>query len=157
MSMRQVWSKAAAACVLGVVLMAADSPFVGTWKFSPDKSKITPGSPALKAATVMIEAEGNTLKATVEGTDPEGKPIKYVAKSALDGTPGTITGSPTMDATETKQVNDHTIDAVAKKDGKLVYTDHRVVSKDGKTMTVTRTGMTADGKKYKNTLILDKQ
>lgn len=155
--MRQVCATTAAVCVLGTLVLAADSPFVGTWKFNPDKSKITPGSPALKTATVKIEAEGNTLKTSVEGTDAAGQPVKFVAQSVLDGSPGTITGNPTMNSTETRQINDRTIDAVAKMDGKLVYTDHRVVSKDGKTMTVRRTGTTADGKKYTNTLILDKQ
>jgi len=157
MSIRQACTTAAAAWLLGALVLAADSPFVGTWKYNPQKSKIAPGSPALKTATVQIEADGNTLKATVDGVDASGNPVKYSVQSALDGTPGTITGSPTSDTTETRQVNDHTIDAVVKKDGKLVYNDHRVVSKNGKTMTVTRTGMTADGKKYTNMLVLDKQ
>jgi hypothetical protein len=62
-----------------------------------------------------------------------------------------------MDETSLKRVNDHTIDATAKKDGKAVYTDKRTISKDGKTYTISRTGTSPDGKKYHATIVFDKQ
>jgi hypothetical protein len=157
MSIKHVCTAAAAVSLLGVVLAAADNRFAGTWKLNAAESKFAAGSPSTGSATVRVEAEGKGLKATVEGVDGQGHPINYVAQSALDGTPGTITGSPMMNSVETKQVNDHTITAVTKMDGKVVYNDRRVISKDGKTLTITRTGLTADGKQYSNTLVLDKQ
>jgi len=157
MFIQEFCKAAVAVCLLALPLVASDSPFVGNWKFNPAKSKFSAGAPSLKSATVRVEAEGNGLKSTVEGVDADGNPIKYVAQSSLDGTPGTITGSPNMDTTELKKVDDHTLSAVVKKAGKVVYTDKRVVSKDGKSLTVTRTGTSPAGQKYTATLVMDRQ
>jgi hypothetical protein len=157
MSSQQLHKTVAAMSILGVVLVAADNAFVGTWKLNPEKSTFAPGSPSMKSATVRVEVEGTGLKATVEGLDGQGNPLKYVVQGPLDGSPGPITGSPWADTVETKQVNDHTITAVAKKDRKVAYKDRRVISKDGKSMTIARTGVTPDGKKYSNTLFLERQ
>lgn len=157
MSTRTLCKAAAAACLLAAAVLAADSPFVGTWKLNSAKSKFSEGAPVPKAVTVRVEAEGNGLKSTVEGTDGEGKPINFTAQAGLDGKPGTVTGSPNYDATTLQRVNEHTIRATASKDGKLVYTDRRVVAKDGKTLTVTRNGTNASGAKYHSTMVFDKE
>ena len=47
--------------------------------------------------------------------------------------------------------------AVHKKGGKVVLTAHVVVAADGKTRTVTVNGTDAQGKKYKSTVVYDKQ
>ena len=77
-------------------------------------------------------------------------------EASLDGKPSKVTGSPAIDELSLKRVNEHTIDATGKKDGKVVYTDKRTVSKDGKTYTISRTGTSPDGKKYQSTMILDR-
>jgi hypothetical protein len=49
-----------AACfLLTVALIAAESPFIGTWKLNTAKSKFAPGT-ATKEMTVMFEPDGNT-------------------------------------------------------------------------------------------------
>ena len=75
----------------------------------------------------------------------------------LDGKPSKVTGSAAIDELSLKRVNDHTIDATGKKDGKVVYTDKRTVSKDGKTYTISRIGTSPDGKKNHSTIVFDKQ
>lgn len=147
----------AALFIIAAALLAADSPFVGTWKLNAAKSKFDPNGPSVKSVTVRIEADGANLKSTVDGVDGMGQPIKYSTSGSLDGKGGVVTGSTTIDTVTMQRVNDHTITAVAKKGGKTVYTDKRTVSKDGKTMTVNRSGMMPDGKPYQATIVVDKQ
>jgi hypothetical protein len=68
-----------------------------------------------------------------------------------------VTGSAAIDELSLKRVNDHTIDATGKKNGKVVYTDKRTVSKDGKTFTISRTGTSPDGNAIHATIVFDKQ
>ena len=43
---------------MSMVLIAADSPFTGTWKLNVAKSKFSPGPPN-KSQTVTIQADGH--------------------------------------------------------------------------------------------------
>ncbi len=52
------------------VCFAADSMFMGTWKLNEAKSKISAG--AGKNNSVMYEAMGDSIKATVDGVDDKG-------------------------------------------------------------------------------------
>jgi hypothetical protein len=45
----------------------------------------------------------------------------------------------------------------AKKNGKVIATARTAVSADGKTRTANVTGTTADGKKFKNVVVYEKQ
>lgn len=143
-------------CMLSVAAFAAESPFVGTWKLNAAKSKLA-GSSIGPNGTVHIETADNGLKASVDATDPKGQPLKFSYQAPLDGTDGVVTGNPNQDAVSLKRVNDHTLTAVGKKDGKVLWTDRRVVSADGKTMTLTRNGTDPDGKKYHATAVFEKQ
>jgi hypothetical protein len=136
-----------------LTLFAADSPFVGTWKLDVDRSTLPPG-PGLLFATVQIEFSGKGLKTTANNADGHGVVTDLSFDSPLDGTPSPVIGSPAIDMTSLRRLDDHTITATATKDAKPVYTDRRVVSADGKTMTITREGTTPDGKKYRSTMIL---
>jgi hypothetical protein len=156
MSIQQLRKVCFATCVFAVALFAADSPFVGTWKMNAAKSKLD-GSGIGTGATLVIEPDGGGLKVSVDGTDAKGQPMKFNYSATLDGKPATITGSPMTDTVMLTKVSDNVINAVGKKDNKVVYNDHRTISKDGKTMTIARTGTNAEGKKFKATLVFDKQ
>jgi hypothetical protein len=54
-------------------------------------------------------------------------------------------------------VNERTLTTTNKKNGKVTVTGQIVVSPDGKTRTVTLTGTTPKGKKFKNVAVYDKQ
>jgi hypothetical protein len=144
-----------------LLLSAADSPFVGTWKVDVHKSKFAKGAPSYFDATVQIEAAGsNRLKSTGYGTDNEGLAGGLGFNCTLDGVPcPVITSLPVrsasmVDTITLKLVNDRSLTAVGTSKGKPVYTDQRIVSTDGKVMTITRKGSTADGKEYENTIVL---
>jgi hypothetical protein len=109
------------ALLLPFPLMAA-SAFDGTWKI--DVSKVH-GSGA---------AEVMTLKDGLY-TCNCAPPIHIKA----DGTDQPLSGRPDMDTMAVKVINDHTVEQVAKKDGKVVYTRTYTVAPDGKTATFAST------------------
>jgi hypothetical protein len=154
-----MWFSLLLALTAGVTLaVAADNPFIGTWKLNPAKSRMAPDAPALRAALVRIEAFGDSLRFTTEGTGADGKPLNFAYEAPLDGkTVGAVTGSPFMNSTVLKRVDRDTVAAIAMKDGKEVFQDRRVVSKNGKTLTISRTGNTGAGKPYHSTFILERQ
>jgi hypothetical protein len=143
-------------CILAVGLFAAENPFAGTWKLNAAKSKLA-GSGIGPSGGVRVESDGTTYKASVDTTDEKGQPVKFDYEATLDGKSSKVTGSATIDELSLKRVNDHTIDATGKKNGKVVYTDKRTVSQDGKTYTISRTGTSPDGKKHHSTIVFDKQ
>jgi hypothetical protein len=156
MSIQLMRKAAFTICILVAGLYAAENPFAGTWKLNAAKSKLA-GSGIGPSGGVRVESDGTTYKASVDTTDEKGQPVKFDYETTLDGKPSRVTGSATIDELSLKRVNDHTIDATGKKDGKVIYTDKRTVSKDGKTYTISRTGTSPDGKAIHATIVFDKQ
>lgn len=128
---------------------------MGTWKLNEAKSKIPAG--ASKNNTVIYEAAGDSIKATVDGVDGEGKPTHSEWTGKFDGKDYPVIGDPNSDTRSLKQVNDHTLVLTVKKDGKVTITGRIVVAADGKSRTLTSTGTDAKGKKIKVVAVYDKQ
>lgn len=151
-------SCAAAICVFSVGLIAADNPFVGTWKLNTAKSKGAPGTMS-KEGTIVFEAVGEQIKRTVTGIDADGEPVNMSATIAWDGKEHKVEapkGPPVMVAV--KSVNDRRINVTVKRaDGKVVSTGHADVSKDGNTMTATFKGEDPKGRKIDNVEVFDRQ
>jgi len=138
----------------GAACFAAD-PQIGSWKLNEAKSKFTRGTP--KNTVVVYEAVGDQMKVTVEGTDAKGKPARNEWTGRFDGKDYPVTGDPTSDMRSYKRVNDRTLEFTARKNRKVMVTGRVVVSADGKSRTVTTSGTTPKGKKFKNTTVYDKQ
>src|ERR1044071_4462762 len=91
-------------------LVAADNPFLGTWKLNTAKSKST-GMPLAKEMTVKFVADGDKVRRIATGTDGEGKPIMQGGPEGTsipwDGKDHAITtpGGPSM-TVAVKRVND---------------------------------------------------
>ena len=145
------------AVVLGAVAvcLAAENVNMGTWKLNEAKSKLSHG--AVKNTTVVYEAAGDSVKVTVDGVDPDGKPTHNEWTGKFDGKDYPLTGDPTSDMRAYKQVNVHTLELTNKKDGKVITTARVVVSADGKSRIVTAHGTDAKGKKNTSTSFYDKQ
>ena len=154
-----MWCTLLFALTAGVTLaVAAGDPFIGTWKLNAAKSKMAPDAPALRTALVRIEAAGQSLRFTTEGNGADGKPLNFAYEAPLDGkTAGAVTGAPFMDSTVMKRADRRTVIAIARKDGKEVFRDRRVVSKGGRTLTISRSGTTGAGTLYHSTFILERQ
>lgn len=131
------------------------SPHMGTWKLNEAKSKLDPGM--AKNNTVVYAAEGDNIKITVDGVDTSGKPAHNEWTGKFDGKDYPVTGDPNSDARAYKVVDGNTLDATAKKGGKVVTEIHIVVAADGKSRTVTASGTDAKGKKVTSTAVYDKQ
>jgi hypothetical protein len=141
-------------CVVAGAICNA-SPHMGTWKLNEAKSKFAPGAP--KNTTVVYAAAGDSIKVTVDGTDADGKATHNEWTGKFDGKDYPLTGDPTSDMRSYKQVDDRTLELTNKKNGKVTVTGKVVVSTDGKTRTVTTSGTNAQGEKFENTAVYDKQ
>jgi len=141
---------------LATIAVAADDPFVGTWKMNPDKSKFNPG-PAPKSATSICTAQGNAQKLVFDSVEADGKTTHRSWISTLDGKDHPVVGDPNADMTSDTRVNPNTIKYAFKKNGKEVYGGQAVVSKDGKTMTDTGGGKDEKGQAFTYTIVMEKQ
>ncbi len=128
---------------------------MGTWKLNEAKSKLTPGQ--VKNTTVVFEDAHGKVKVTIDGTDADGKSTHNEWTGKVDGKDYAVTGDATSDMRSYKKINARTMDFTVKKDGKTTVTGSVVVAADGKSRTVTASGTGANGKKFKNTSIYDKE
>ena len=144
-----------AAFFVGVAACLAADLNMGTWKLNEAKSKLNPA--ATKNQTVVYEADGDSVKITVDGIAADGKPVHSVWTGKFDGKDYPVTGDPTSDMRSYKRVDDHTLALTVKNGGKVTVTGRIVVAADGKSRTVTTTVTDASGKKLTSTSVFDKQ
>lgn len=152
--MKQIGKLFLTTLVASIVLYGADNA-LGTWKLNMDKSKFDP-APIVKSLNVTREAADDQVKVTTTGEQVSGTPINASYTVKYDGKEVPVSGAP-YDATAIKQVNANTFTAVQKKNGKVYANVRMVISQDGKTMTTTSTGTNAEGKKFHNVMVFDKQ
>ena len=145
----------AAFCVCSVVLVAADNPFLGTWKLNTAKSKGTAGTLS-KEETAVFETDGNGIKRTVTGIDADGQKINLSGTVPWDGNEHKVDGPMGPAMVTVKSLNDHTLNVTVKVNGK-VESGRVVVSKDGKTMTSHFKGEDPKGRKINNVEVYEKQ
>ena len=141
--------------VLATAACLAADPQMGTWKLNESKSKITPGT--LKFTTVTFKSMFGKVKVAGDGIDADGKPVHSEWTGNFDGKDYPVTGDPISDTRSYTKVDDRTLSLTVKKNGKVVDTGRIVVSADGKSRTVTVSGTTPRGKKFKNVVVYDKQ
>jgi hypothetical protein len=142
-------------CFLGAAACLAADPQMGTWKLNESKSKITPGT--LKNTHVVYSSMFGQMKVKSDGVGGDGKPVHVEWSGKFDGKDYPVTGDPNSDARSYTKVNERTLTTTNKKNGKVTVTGQIVVSADGKSRTLTLTGTTPKGKKFKNVAVYDKQ
>ena len=142
-------------CFFGWATCFAADPQMGTWKLNEAKSKITPGT--LKFTTIIYKSMFGKVKVEGEGIDADGKPVHSEWTGNFDGKDYPVTGDPISDARSYTKVDDRTLDLTVKKGGKVIDTVRMALSADGKSRTVTISGTTPKGKKFKNVAVYDKQ
>jgi len=142
-------------CLVGAAVCFAQDAQMGTWKLNEAKSKFAPG--VTKNNRVVVEATGDNVTVTVDGTDKDGKATHNEWTGKFDGKDYPVTGDPNSDARSLTKIDDHTLGLNVKKDGKITITGRIVVSADGKSRTVTTSGTDAKGKKVSSTSVYDRQ
>jgi hypothetical protein len=148
--------------VMGVAITAigvfgADNS-LGTWKRNVTKSKTSTAiKNPIKSLTLVNQASGGGIKATVTGERQDGTPITSSYFVKYDGKEYPVPGAP-WDTISIKQIDADTFTSEAKKTGgKYHAKSQTVISKDGKTMTLTTQGTNTEGKPFTSTLVYDKQ
>jgi hypothetical protein len=140
---------------LSVSLMAADSPFSGTWKFDPSKGHLTP--PVPKSIVAHIDASDTDFKYKEEGIGDKGQPMNVSYEAKFDGKDYPVTGDPYSDSVVLQQINQREIKFTNKKSGKVVSVTDAVISKDGRTATVNFTDYDSQGKAREGVAIYHKE
>lgn len=128
---------------------------LGTWKLNEAKSKIDAGLP--KNLTVVYEAVGDSIKATVDAVDAQGKPTHNERTGKFDGKDYLVTGDPSSDTRSVKQIDEHNLKLTVKRAGKVTMTGKIVLTVDGKSRTLTTSGTDAAGNKIQSTSVYEKQ
>jgi hypothetical protein len=142
-------------CLSAVALSFADNPNIGTWKLNEGKSKIPAG--VSKNTTVTYTADGDNMKAVLDGVDGKGNPTHSEWTGKFDGKDYPVTGDPNVDSRSITKVDEHHYKVASKKDGKVVQSGNIVLAPDGKSRTLTTSGTNAAGKKTSATFLYDKQ
>jgi len=146
---------ALASCFLGAATCLAADPQLGTWKLNEAKSKIMPGT--LRNTRVVCSSMFSEVKVTSDGIDANGKPVHVEWSGKFDGKDYPVTGNANSDTRSYTKVNDRTQTTINKKNGRVTVAGRIVISADGKSRTVTVTGTTPKGKRFKNVAVYDKQ
>jgi hypothetical protein len=107
---------------------------MGTWKLN--KAKSTFGSGAPVADTVTYEMAGDSVKVIVDGTDKDGKAVHNEWVGKYDGKDYPVKGTAAYDSRAYTKVDDHTVNMVIKKGGKVIANGTITVAPDGKSRTV---------------------
>ena len=94
---------------------------------------------------------------STNGVDADGKATLTEYTAGYDGQDYLFTGNPNADTISLKRIDHSTVEATAKKAGKVVTSGTRAVSKDGTVMTITLKGTNAKGETVNSTLVFDKR
>jgi hypothetical protein len=147
--------------ILGLIVSSAISaqssqsdPRIGTWKLNVAKSNDN----TRKSDTRTYTQSGDSVTAHIEVVNADGSTQVYGYTGKADGKDYSWTGKVPggAETNSTKRVG-NTFTSEAKKGGKLLFTTKTTFSDDGKVMTLTTTGVDADGKPIHATRVYDKQ
>jgi len=138
---------------LVVIAVAADNPFVGTWKMNPAKSNGT----TYKSYTIKVESRDNAFSAVQDIVNTEGKVIHTKQTAKYDGEDYPLKGSPDADMMSFTRPDPNTVDYIVKNNGKEIQRGQAAISKDGKIWTEKGGGKDANGQAFTYTIVMEKQ
>ena len=139
-----------------VAAAPASDPVIGSWKLNVAKSTFSPG-PALKSQTRTYAESAQGIALTLKTTNADGKETTATLTFKDDGKPYPVTGNPDFDMVSVKRVDALTVRSTQMKGSATVGTGLRAVSKDGMTLTFAQKGTHANGVKYDDVLVYDRQ
>jgi len=116
---------------LSVGLLAADSPFNGTWKLK----KLPQGQDAA-ISTAKLEADGQKFKLNQETLDYKGQTSTLDFDAKFDGKDYAVSGDPEYDSARVNRINEREVKVTFKKAGKRLGESDVAVSNDGKSITL---------------------
>lgn len=111
--------------LLPTLVLAADSPFDGTWMVDLNTTQSSASKP------MVIVLQNGSYRVT--------SPVRKIDIKA-DGTDQPVTGARDYNTLAVKVLDDRTVETIGKKDGRVVEREKNIVSQDGKTFTSEYTG-----------------
>ena len=142
--------------ITAIGMFAADSS-LGTWKWTPAKSKSISTNPLTSRTDVYEATPDGGVKVTRTQQRADGTTSNFSYTFKYDGNEYPATGG-TFDIVSAKRVDANTTVSVVKKtETAHIETSQNVYSKDGKTRTQTVKGISSTGKPVDSTFVFEKQ
>jgi len=138
------------------VAMAADDPFVGTWKLNAEKTNFPPGQ-EMKSYVIKWEKNGIGYRNVIDMTGATDVAFHVEFAGQEEGVDYPITGNPIANTISFKKIDANTVGATLKRTGTVVARLQNSVSADGKTLTIIQIIISATGGETASTLVFDKQ
>ena len=127
----------------------------GTWKLDTADSKFA--APIGKTSeTRTYKITGNKVLLKSDGTDADGKAVRFTYGGAYDGKWYPMKGNPRGDSISLTLVNPRQSKAKVRKQGKVTVTGTLTVSADGKQLTLNRQTLNAKGSPTVDVLVFDR-
>jgi hypothetical protein len=154
MALRRVLVVAGLGLVLSTVTVfpQAKNAWIGTWTQDMTKSTYSPG-PGPQSATHTFAPAGDGFKHTIDTVNAQGQKTHTEVTAKFDGKDYPIIGGAPNTTRSYRRIDERTLEAVAKTNGKVTATIRDVVSPDGKTRTGDSTGTNAQGQPIKNHML----
>ncbi len=136
--------------------MCASDPFVGTWVLRPELSKYAAGAMP-KSMIIQMDTVGLGIRYRSQTVRADGQSSYAIYTAEYNGPEAVVSGATRLAPVVLKRIDPYTVEAIYKKDGKLIAVARRVAARDGQSMTVSTTVNGKDGKVSKNTGIYERQ
>jgi hypothetical protein len=131
-------------------------PVLGTWRLNVAKSFYSSGL-VPKSETRTYEGSYDTNDVSWSGINAAGQSYSYHNAFKLDGMDYPTDGTQDYDAIAAKRINAYLVTSVLKRSGTIVGHSRRVVSRDGTALTITTNWRNAQGIKFREVRVYDRQ
>lgn len=142
-------------CAFLLLAVAAPDQWIGRWKLNSARSRFEAGTPP-KGRTLSFEEVAGGVKGTSDLLDEQGS-VHIEFTATYDGKDVPMRGTPPGLTIAFTKINASTFDTLQKTNGKVTLTTRYVVSRDGKTLTASASGLGAEGAKFTNVSVYDRQ
>ncbi len=112
----------------------AAKSFAGTWKLNLAKSEIPP---VTRSQVLTIDTDGVHVTMREELVNDKGDTLIIAVEGKFDGQDYPVKGTPFADTVSYRLLDPHTIEGIAKKNGRVCVKETAVVSQDGRVVRVT--------------------
>jgi hypothetical protein len=130
-------------------------PFSGFWTLVPEDSRLA--GPTPRRWTETLDVDEDTISVREEIASADGRTLTVTVEASFDGRDYTVTGSPLADVIAYTRQGRYRIDAVAKKDGRVVLTESVTVSEDGRALTMGYVMRLPDGRDVASVAVFKRQ
>jgi hypothetical protein len=129
--------------------------YVGKWKANLSKSQRDPNH-QFQSLALRCEISDDALWLSFTGINMSGKEESVMLKLHPDGKERPVAEAPGI-VEVSRWVGSHTLESVAKKDGKVIGESRYEVSSDGKTLTSKVKGTDAKGRQFEQVIVFDRE